>query len=1460
MSRPASGRRPDSLFDNRYRYDYIYPRGRSGETLRAYDTLNADLPVVIKRPALQDAPPMRAGQEVSILNEKRALERLSGHPVLTELRHAGTFRVGGQTHQYIAMDMAQGVTVESLVLELAARGQRLPELEMLIIFDDLLDLLQAAHDHKIVYNDVDAKHLFWDRATYRLKVIDWGNAVFLDSESVPPHTSRATDILQTGQLIYFVLSGGRRPEVGRADTAGDLGDEVSPKLKAIINKAVNPDLSQRYADIAALRNDLAELRRPLEKNRDSLIERVRGRLPGASSQEQLEQLRDTLHEALQLSPGFPPAVALLAEVETRLKQLAIQGDLDAVRIYMSSGNMGRASSVLDEIAARAGDTEQPLLSYLLEACVLLQANLLLPLPAGFAPALDALFQNDVQAAGRLLVTTPEPRASSRLQQFLLAERLTVHMPGVVLLRPHLVRLEDQLSRLSGAGPQMADQLAALRAINAQLDAETAPGIQPILRVYHSVSDALLALGQDLKGIGGDSIDSPSAVAARAQHAADHIVDLLDVVMQNVLSDPSRAGNALWHAGEIDPANPAFEALGSQLNAFHARLDQLKAFAPASDGSDIADFLVEAQTQLRPYASDITDPRFQAVVKGIDTAISEWTHVMDCIVMGGRRPAITACRQAADAIRPLNAATARWFDDLLQHIEEAPRVEHLSPNATLGRALAEGWEAWDRGRSGEAQGLGEKALAAARNDGEKRAARRLLDLSEVLGSWLANDGPSNPQRTDQAEERVMALLLPEEDAVQRKFSEQMPNMQIYLKAMVRGVVEPMREMSAAAVRALFLHYVLRGMLALQQEKPDEANFWKEAASKALNNARLHPAFQALDTAITRRQLVLDAVQALNNVRNVEDLPEARQAARAPLASAQLEAADQAMRALDDALRRWPDGEFRAARQLLDTAVERIGMAEAATGKDLTPFKTWLQDLAASAEVLQQARRTIEQAALVPADDPDPAVAEAHQKLVDITRRDLGDSYAAQLRQWRDTYNAIRDLYVDESLNKADKLHLLDRHFQSLFIDRQPALPIFRHWQSLIQRLPDPPLAYTPPTFDTGRVDVDAEYAPSGSIEMERESAPGAGGAAMPPVESSPASAYADESGTASTGRTTSPLIVAGVIIVLVIAAVVIAVLVLQSRNPPSIPVTPGSASGTNLPGVAIDATNTLEPSTLTFTPTNTEAPTITKPPDTPALPPTITRVVPTPTNPTATPTAGPPTAVSTGGPSATQPPTLGPGTTPGAPVQATSAVGVPTLPPDATGGDYDVLKALETFPSDKIPWNKDWFGPGGNGWQFGSAALRTGGGPVVVRIGPDVLTPLFGADAARHLTRVDATVELVSYDRSLLPTGLVAFGVGLESLQGQRASVQAMLVQTNVLSLGMNLNGRFISRTQLPVTTVKLGMSVRRNSDGSLSLYVDNQLVGQSNAAYGANSPLTIYLFTSASGVVVNIAEMTIHLE
>src|SRR5690606_8847137 len=177
----------DSRFDNRYRYDYIYPRGRSGETLRAVDLEAGNRLVVIKRPAPNDAPPIRAGQEVSILNERKALQRLAGHPVLTELLGTGQFSVGGTPHQYTVMERAEGQILADLVLELSARGDYLPELDRLALVDYLIDLLQSVQQPDIVYNHVDAKHLFWVRDNYQLKQIDWGNAVYLEGDEVTPH-------------------------------------------------------------------------------------------------------------------------------------------------------------------------------------------------------------------------------------------------------------------------------------------------------------------------------------------------------------------------------------------------------------------------------------------------------------------------------------------------------------------------------------------------------------------------------------------------------------------------------------------------------------------------------------------------------------------------------------------------------------------------------------------------------------------------------------------------------------------------------------------------------------------------------------------------------------------------------------------------------------------------------------------------------------------------------------------------------------------------------------------------------------------------------------------------------------------------------------------------------------------------------------------------------------------------
>src|SRR5258708_9459492 len=235
-----------------------------------------------------------------------------------------------------------------------------------------------------------------------------------------------------------------------------------------------------------------------------------------------------------------------------------------------------------------------------------------------------------------------------------------------------------------------------------------------------------------------------------------------------------------------------------------------------------------------------------MARGIDEAAAAWDRVGEAIVMGGRRPALTACQQAAEAIRPLSPAIARWFDAYLKQIEESQHVEHLSPNPALGAVLETGWELWDRGRGIDAKAAGEQALTACTTDGERRAAQRLIDLSDVLTAWLTNDGPLNAKRTDQAETRVLALMLPEEEAIQRTFSKQMPHAAIYAQAMGRGLVEPMRETSAAGGRALFLPYVFRGMLDFPEEKPgkpgqDKATFWRPAPPKCPTPPPMPPPF-------------------------------------------------------------------------------------------------------------------------------------------------------------------------------------------------------------------------------------------------------------------------------------------------------------------------------------------------------------------------------------------------------------------------------------------------------------------------------------------------------------------------------------------------------------------------------------------------------------------------------------------
>ncbi|MEO0563668.1 MAG: hypothetical protein AAF125_16300, partial [Chloroflexota bacterium] len=410
----------EGLFDGRYRYDYIYPRGRSGETLRAYDTQNNDRPVVIKRPAPNDAPPIRAGQEVSIITERDALRTLAEHPVLTELLDEGHFIVGGTSHRYIVMERAEGTVIADEVFVLAERGERIPTLEMLVFIDNLLDLLQTAHARDTVYNDVDAKHLFWDRDAYRLKLIDWGNAVFLEGDTITSNgISKQTDVYQVGELLYFMLTGGGRAEVPRdaepswAVDFKESTEATPPDLARITSTALHPNPRHRYKGIAELRRALADARKPHEAERNAVLARVNERLRRDRSKDELFDLRRTLQPAVEMDPGYPATRAAGEEIEARLMDLQIGADLDAARIYLEAAAWRNAADILGDLKSSARGETLKIVKLLFDWSVLMLEDPNAAYTDALHTALGQVFDGEWEGAAHTLVLAPSPDAATR---------------------------------------------------------------------------------------------------------------------------------------------------------------------------------------------------------------------------------------------------------------------------------------------------------------------------------------------------------------------------------------------------------------------------------------------------------------------------------------------------------------------------------------------------------------------------------------------------------------------------------------------------------------------------------------------------------------------------------------------------------------------------------------------------------------------------------------------------------------------------------------------------------------------------------------------------------------------------------------------------------------------------------------------------------------------------------------
>ena len=1410
-------RRTESLFDNRYRYDHIYPRGRSGETLRAYDTHTGDTPVVIKRPASQDAPPMRAGQEVSINTERQALERLAGHPVLTELRGTGTFRVGGHTHAYIVMDLARGELVEEMVFERAAQGAYLSDLEALVIVDRLLDLLVHAHDRQVIYNDVDAKHLFWDRATYQLKVIDWGNAVFLDEPGTQPQVNRASDIYQCGELLYFIFTGGNRlaVEVQEDDTFyvnfGPDAERIPARLQAVITRAVNPDPRRRFGSISELRATLEEYRRPLEKTRDDMIGNVRRRVRATASQEELAELAADLEQARASDPGYPPGAELAAEIDTLLRQITVQADLDAILIYLESANWTRALALLRELLPQAGPAHAALVQFLVEATATLDELGLSPAPTGFAAMLEPLFSGDLPGAGQVLITTSEARVTARRAQWLLAERLAALVDAVVLLRPHLVRLRHDLGEISG----LDKVLEWLDEVEAELDRNPVPGLTGLQVIYQQADSNLARLQQELEAaqdhLSIQAQENTYSAVERARHAARTVVAWLEQVGQHAFSDPARAAELLERAARIDPTSPHFAALHGYFDEVQQAVRAMGQFRPQGDGTNLGVWFADVHGFLQPYLDDLSDAGLHNAVRAVHQAGIGWLTVLDYLALGRRQPAINLLRRTADLLRPHNEQVAAWLGSLATRLPDADYVEQLSPNESLAAALVAGWQAWDQGDAVGAAAHGQRALEFATTPGEQMAANRLRELGSLLDEWLASHGEQDQTRTDQAETRALGLLLDDEEAERHTFAEQMPDTSVYLRAMNRGVVAYMRQSSSAGWRALYVHYVLRGVLALQEDNLDEADFWRSAALNCVEEARTHRLFQVLDRTLTGRRLVRSAQRALNAVSRPVDLEGARQALNAPLAAELLGGAQSTVIQAEEALRHWSDGDFYNARQSLDMAVENINTAVEVAHLEIPSFVAWLTRLRDAAAQLQQTRLTIEQGAVTTSTEPDPALSDALTEIVSTTQQMLGPNHVHQVRQWDEMYRAVLETYTSQRLVRRDKLAAFERHFSSLFINKHPLYPLFRYWENVIQNMP-------PDEVEDDLIEMDG-FVPTpdapafldddqGEPEPVPISSPDAPGSDLP-----------------------WNWIIAGALLVLI---VVIGFAVLRTIGSQDEGEDDGNQESSAPAGQVVTAIPSDPPrATLTLPPTPVPtraavsvlaSPTAAAPDVEPVEPVVI------PTEPPVTDTPAPPTSTPT--------PAVSP-----TPIEIMMAEEQAT--PNRSA--LSALSALEERES--LPWG-DGLVPGSDGtWLLSTEADDE----AVIEFTPELMAELFIPGAANFFVRADVVLRLVSYDPDALQNGEVSVGFGAQNTDEQRTIGQVQFLEEAFVSLGLNQNGQFRSATQFPLQGETVKLSIQRTNSNTLTFLVDDRSLGDSVFLFARGEPLALLLYASGQDVVAEVS-------
>lgn len=188
---------------------------------------------------------------------------------------------------YIVMELLDGELLEAR----SARGA-IPERELLLIAESILDVLEAAHGRGVIHRDLKPDNLFIVKTTdgsTRVKVLDFGLARITEGRlqtragitlGTPAYMSPEqaggrqeeidgrSDLFSLGAVLFRLRTGKRIHEAASAielvtkmaklpaPKVREVDPTVSPALAAIIDRAISFARDDRYPDAATMRADV----------------------------------------------------------------------------------------------------------------------------------------------------------------------------------------------------------------------------------------------------------------------------------------------------------------------------------------------------------------------------------------------------------------------------------------------------------------------------------------------------------------------------------------------------------------------------------------------------------------------------------------------------------------------------------------------------------------------------------------------------------------------------------------------------------------------------------------------------------------------------------------------------------------------------------------------------------------------------------------------------------------------------------------------------------------------------------------------------------------------------------------------------------------------------------------------------------------------------------------------------